>query len=411
MSRLARRSAAPSTLLVALLFASTAAAQRYCPSFTPAQTRDGRSCAIEPVGGTNPTVAQWRALMAAVATNPASAGVRAPALRVGCGQPRAPGSEPAAVPCPVLQAIAMQESGWRQFCVPTTPAGSVGAPQRTLVTEDCGYGVAQVTSGMRVGETAAFDRSRVAADAAYNLAVGARILTEKWNAAGCVADGDPSLVEDWYLALWAYNGLSYANHPANPKHTASRGPYNPRRGGAYAYQERVLGWMEHPPSGEHWQALAPAYPALDSFEGTRAPRALPAPACESPTSCATGRPRHRAPCDGDAGPLPPEPSVPPAGPAPRGATDGAAPVAEEWDAGVAGGGPATGAAPLEAAPPELPEEGCGCRAAPGAGSPGAKPGAGLFAVALAAALRRRQRGNRAKYATTPSAARATTTMS
>ena len=68
------------------------------------------------------------------------------------------------------------ESNWRQFCVPTEPPDQEGGESRTVISFDCGYGIAQVTSGMHVGETPDFDRERVAADPVYNLATGTRIL-------------------------------------------------------------------------------------------------------------------------------------------------------------------------------------------------------------------------------------------
>ena len=94
----------------------------------------------------------------------------------------------------------MQESGWRQFCVPDTPADQVGGASRTIISFDCGYGVGQVTSGMHKGETPAFDRARVANDATYNLATGTLILADKWRATNCVGDNQPRTVEDWYVA-------------------------------------------------------------------------------------------------------------------------------------------------------------------------------------------------------------------
>jgi hypothetical protein len=236
----------------------------------------------------------------------------------GCGKPNPTQQVDAHFPCHVLMAIAMQESGWRQFCVPDSPAGSAGAPQRTIVSFDCGYGVGQVTSGMHVGETPAFDRARVASDPVYNLASGSLILRDKWASTSCVGDNDPDVVEDWYIALWAYNGLSYSNNPNNPNLTANRGPYDPKKGGSYTYQERVLGWMEHPPDAAHWPVLAPAYPDLADIPGTGTPKDLPEPSCASPTSCAAKRSTHRSTCGAgadagvgvppldDAGAAPPE---------------------------------------------------------------------------------------------------------
>jgi hypothetical protein len=196
----------------------------------------------------------------------------------------------------------MAESGWQQFCKPTLPSSSVGQPERTIVSFDCGYGVGQVTSGMHVGESPDFDRARVASDATYNLATGTRILRDKWANTSCVGDRLPEVVEHWYTAVWAYNGLAYSNNPNNPNLTANRKPYNPKNGGSYTYQEKVFGRMEYPTSAEHWSSVAVAYPDRAGISASSArPGAIPNPACEGPTSCVGKRPLHRGPCGKDGG--------------------------------------------------------------------------------------------------------------
>jgi len=279
---------------------SASTAQAYCPSYTPAETAGGQNCGVEPANGHNPDPATWKTIFAKVAPGKASWGTDGPnigTMGAGCGKPTAMHTVDAHFPCHVLKAIAMQESGWRQFCVPDTPSQSVGAPERTIVAFDCGYGIGQVTSGMHVGETPAFDRARVAGDPTYNLATGTLILRDKWVATNCVGDNDPDLVEDWYVAIWAYNGLAYSNNPNNPNLTAGRGPYNPANGGAYAYQERVLGWMEHPPSSSHWSVLAPAYPNRGEIGQATNPPSLSEPNCAGPTNCTATRPTHTSTCD------------------------------------------------------------------------------------------------------------------
>lgn len=146
---------------------------------------------------------------------------------------------------------------------------------------DCGYGVTQVTDGMRLaghekpGETALpwAKQQAVAADFAANVAAGLRILQAKWNetrrAGLVVGEGRASGLENWYFALWAYNsgfhplseapanngawGLGWANNPVNPHYPADRSPFMER---SYAdaahpqdwpYQEKVIGFAGHPP--------------------------------------------------------------------------------------------------------------------------------------------------------------------
>jgi hypothetical protein len=356
-------------LTAALLVAWAPRAEAACPSYTPAETAAGQRCGVEPAPGANPAVAEWKPIFGMVAGGKAAWGTNGPdipTMGAGCGKPVPKHTVDAHFPCHVLMAIAMQESGWKQFCVPDAPAASVGAPERTIVSFDCGYGVGQVTSGMHVGESPAFDRARVASDPSYNLATGSLILREKWAATNCVGDNDPDIVEDWYVALWAYNGLAYSNNPNNPNLTANRGPYDPRKGGSYTYQERVLGWMEHPPDAAHWPALAPAYPNRGDIPGTGAPPDLPEPSCASPTSCATTRGTHRSACDtvqeGDGGVITPDDA-------------GAAPP----DAGSGGGAGTSG--------------GCSCRA--GAGAEGA-PESGAWWIAVTVVARRSRREARVK---------------
>lgn len=145
---------------------------------------------------------------------------------------------------------------------------------------DCGYGVSQVTDGMRLagrekpGEVALpYDKQRaVALDFAANVAAGLRILQDKWNqtrSAGMVVNnGDPMKIENWFFAVWAYNsgfhpssqasqndgawGVGWANNPVNPRYPANRAPFleytyadaaNPQR---WPYPEKVMGWAGHP---------------------------------------------------------------------------------------------------------------------------------------------------------------------
>ena len=256
-------------------------------------------CGVEAVAGTNPTTAEWQPIFALVAGGPAKWGNAGPGVAdigQGCGKPMPTQSVPATFPCELLKAIAMQESGWRQFCVPTTPGDEAHGPERTIISFDCGYGVGQVTSGMHIGETPGFDRARVASDPTYDLATGTQILAAKWRATKCVGDNQPAIIEDWYTAVWAYNGLAYVNNPSNPNLDAMRGVWDPAVGGAYAYQERVFGWVEHPPSPAHWTSIALAYPNRADVGTSGAPPDLPEPDCASPTDCTHKRGVHTSLC-------------------------------------------------------------------------------------------------------------------
>lgn len=300
--------------LASLVAFDVRTAWAYCPSYGTAA-----GCAVEPTPGANPTDAILRTFFEQVGTSSFTAqdGPSVLPMNVGCNLPTPSTKQPPRFPCHVLFALSQQESAWTHFCVPEMPSSAVGKPERTIVSFDCGYGIAQVTSGMHDSDTPTFDQSRVASDPLYNMVVGAGILREKWQIVQCVGDRNPDVVEDWYSALWAYNGLAYQNNPNNPTFSAGRKPYDPQNGGSYPYQEKVLGWMEHPKAGR-WPAILPAYPNRGEIGTTGTPKAVTEPKCGSPTSCATTRTTNLSPCtprpspsvDAGAGPGPaPSPVV------------------------------------------------------------------------------------------------------
>jgi hypothetical protein len=348
-------------------------ARAYCPSYGSAA-----GCAVEPIAGKNPSEAALRAFFDKV-----GAGALAPAdgpallsMTRGCGAPTPKSKGAPRFPCHVLWAIAQQESDWTHFCVPESPSSAVGAPERTIVSFDCGYGIAQVTSGMHSTDDPAFDQTRVASDPLYNMVVGAGILRDKWEAVQCVGDRNPGIVEDWYSALWAYNGLSYTNNPNNPNYSAGRGAYDPQNGGSYPYQERVLGWMEHPPKGAQgfrWPAISPAYPNRGEIGTSGSPKALSEPACESPTRCTSKRTTHESACSSPA--VPSDGGPPPPPPPPPSPPDDAGEIAVS--------------AEVEAEE----ESGCACSdAGRGRSSSSSREAtAGAFGLVVAGAVRRRRR--------------------
>ena len=173
------------------------------------------------------------------------------------------------IPPTMLKAIAWIESSWAQ-AAQSVPYGSVGP---VLVSHDCGYGLMQVTTGMQnVTGVPTAGQAAIGGHYAFNIAGGARILAEKWNAAPeyrpIVGSRNPRVVEDWYYALWSYNGFSFKNHPLNPAFPLPRAPYRcdgtqPRA--SYPYQELVLGCMANPPvvDGEAlWASLEVHLPSL-----------------------------------------------------------------------------------------------------------------------------------------------------
>lgn len=176
------------------------------------------------------------------------------------------------IPASVLKAVGWVESGWKQF----TPSG------RPLLSFDFGYGVMQITSGMAGafgnarGSLNPDVQSQIASNSTYNIAYGARVLAEKWAATPKVGDGETSEVENWYYAIWAYNGWGWVNNPNNPRFTRQGTPAtNPA---TYPYQERVLYLVAHPPKDGNgsflWRPVPVTLPDRTAIGNT--PKQIPA---------------------------------------------------------------------------------------------------------------------------------------
>src|SRR5947209_5616375 len=95
----------------------------YCPSYTASSASNTHMCAIEAVPGANPTVAEWQPIFDTVGHNMGMGGPAITPIASGCANPV---NVPAQFPCELLKAIAMNESGWKQFCVPESPPDQVG---------------------------------------------------------------------------------------------------------------------------------------------------------------------------------------------------------------------------------------------------------------------------------------------
>ncbi len=118
------------------------------------------------------------------------------------------------IPSVIFMSIAYTESGWRQFDVFGNPV------LHTNTDGSFDIGIMQINSSGRS------DIEKLKTDIFYNIEIGAKILDGKWKITPGVGDRDRNVLENWYYAIWAYNGFSYTNHPANP---AGR-----------RYQEKVL---------------------------------------------------------------------------------------------------------------------------------------------------------------------------
>lgn len=211
-----------------------------------------------------------------------------PTIGMGCPNPV---SVPASAPCSVVKAIAWTESVWTQFC--TDGCGTNGL---TLVSFDCGYGIMQVTTGMTGGY--GFDPMRVARDPQYNVGAGMMILFDKWRTTPCIGDNQPTTIEHWYFATWAYNGYGWVNNPNNPRLAQwPRPPYNGPNTlsrGSYPYQEVIWGYLRHPAgSPRRWDPIEVSYPDIGEIcnvSGCRHADAITAPLPAHTDPCQTKPP-------------------------------------------------------------------------------------------------------------------------
>lgn len=171
-------------------------------------------------------------------------GVTGPSIpRILVGRPNAVPAEPY-VPCHIMKAVGWVEStGWLQF------NASYNSTGLTVISFDCGYGIMQITSGMSGG--AGFDPARVASSINYNIGTGARILVSSWNRSDIppVGTNRPEFIENWYYAIWAYNGFVFDNNPNNPAFSPNRPRWacTTQNASQWPYQEKVLGCVTFPP--------------------------------------------------------------------------------------------------------------------------------------------------------------------
>lgn len=113
------------------------------------------------------------------------------------------------IPPEIVKGIVLTENGnLQQF----------NANGDVFKSKDNGYGIMQVTP---LSDTdTSFDWNLVKFDLRANLDAGLSVLLEKWKLSGTkiptINDQNSKVLENWYFALWAYNGLSNYNDPTNP---------------------------------------------------------------------------------------------------------------------------------------------------------------------------------------------------
>ena len=187
------------------------------------------------------------------------------------------------IPPTIYYATAWIEANW-QNAASTVPWGGVGPTIRSF---DCGYGIGQVTTGMaNTTGSPSSKQTLIGTNALFNIAEGVRIMADKWNSAPefrpVAGEGNPAHLEDWYYAIWSYNGFAFSNHPLNPVrdplrkgsgtdaiyhcYDQSAPSYVTAEGGTapiyafsdYTYPEKVYGCMRFPPTrsgARMWQPV------------------------------------------------------------------------------------------------------------------------------------------------------------
>lgn len=195
------------------------------------------------------------------------------------------------IPPTIYYSIAWIEANWANGAS-AVPWGGVGPVIRSF---DCGYGIGQITSGMaNTTGTPSSKQALIGTHFLFNIAEGMRILADKWNQAPelrpIAGTGDPLALEDWYYAIWSYNGFAFVNHPFNPDR-------DPLRAGAatsplyhcydtnaesyiavddsltpmfaysdYTYPEKVYGCMRNPPQRDDVQMWSPVTFNMPDFD-------------------------------------------------------------------------------------------------------------------------------------------------
>lgn len=146
------------------------------------------------------------------------------------------------IPSAILKALAFVETGWRQWDRNGNVVTNYAGPRPNI-------GIMQIAS-YDPADTETVNKLKYNID--FNIAYGADILNAKWEMVPKIGDGDRNKLENWYFAIWAYNGWSKAN---NPNTAASRG--------RLAYQDKVLKY-----------AGLEYYPGVTPVEITPIPKSL-----------------------------------------------------------------------------------------------------------------------------------------
>ena len=142
------------------------------------------------------------------------------------------------VPAVLAKALAYTESNIRQF--------SNGQPLQSF--DGYSWGIMQVSPHAHPN----YDVEKLKYDIEYNIAACIEIMLEKYGSTKLptIGDNDPRVLENWYFALWAYNGWAESNNPNMLPYEHSDWTQTE------AYQDKVLRFAQ----SQFGQAITPIAP-------------------------------------------------------------------------------------------------------------------------------------------------------
>ncbi|MEQ6376457.1 S-layer homology domain-containing protein [Bacillaceae bacterium S4-13-56] len=126
------------------------------------------------------------------------------------------------IPPEIMKAIAFNETAYKQF-------DDAGQP---IISPDGGIGMMQVTPD-NIDTDLLVDEQKLKTDIAYNIEIAAQVLNKKWSTSFLpqINGGERNVLENWYFAVMAYNGLAKQNDPNFHPDTAYQSKIYKRLGG------------------------------------------------------------------------------------------------------------------------------------------------------------------------------------
>ncbi len=107
------------------------------------------------------------------------------------------------IPSVLLKSIVRVESNYQHY----KKDGSPNINYNRNGTHDIGL--------MQINSSSGYDNERLKVDIDYNIHAGVEMIIRKWNTEFTpqIGNGDMTVLENWYFAIWAYNGWSWQNNP------------------------------------------------------------------------------------------------------------------------------------------------------------------------------------------------------